>query len=252
MLTLIELENFLNELLKPQLFKDYCPNGLQVEGKPEINTIVTGVSANQELIDQATKVSADAIIVHHGFFWKNEDPCVTGIKRNRLAALLQNDISLLAYHLPLDAHLELGNNVQLGQVLGFHSISTFEPMPGLSLGTIGHLVSPVSGEELTLRIEEKLARKPLYIPGSAKLIEKVAWCTGAAQDFIDSAVKLSADAYITGEVSERTVHIAKEAGIHFFAAGHHATERYGIKALGDFLKEKFAIKHIHIDIENPV
>lgn len=251
MLNIKNLKNYLDDLLKPELFSDYCPNGLQVSGKNSISTIVTGVTACQALIDEAIRLKADALLVHHGFFWKGENPCITGIKRNRIAALLKNDINLLAYHLPLDAHPEFGNNIQLAKELEImvDPQSTQDPR---NLCCFGHLAKPQSGEALSNTITQKLGREPLHIPGQSSEIKKVAWCTGAAQDAIEQAVLLEADAFITGEVSERTVHFARENGLHFYAAGHHATECFGVQALGEHLSKKFGIKSIFVNIENPV
>ncbi len=243
--------NYLNELLKPELFNDYCPNGLQVSGTNSISTIVTGVTACQALINEAVRLKADALLVHHGFFWKGENPCVVGIKRNRLAALLEHKINLIAYHLPLDAHRELGNNNQLAQKLKIIVDQKSSENP-TNLCWSGILSPSLSGDEFSTLITEKLGREPLHIPGKATAIKRVMWCTGAAQDAIENAVLSEADAFITGEVSERTVHIARENGLHFYAAGHHATECYGIQALGEHLAKKWGIKTIFVNIDNPV
>jgi dinuclear metal center YbgI/SA1388 family protein len=252
MVTLQQLVYYLDGLLTPGVFKDYAPNGLQVEGRSSINTLVTGVTANQALIDAAIQYQADAILVHHGFFWKNELATLVGMKYRRIKSLILNDISLLAYHLPLDAHLELGNNTQLAKLLHIEFIDTFQVEPGLFLGFKGKLSSPMSGEHFSEVIAGKLGRQPLYIQGGSPFIETIAWCTGAAQDYLLSAAEQGVDAFITGEISERTVHIARENNLHFYAAGHHATERYGIKALGDHLGEEFQLTHYFIDIDNPV
>lgn len=252
MITLLTLVAYLDELLQPELFKDYCPNGLQVEGKTSITTLVTGVTANQALIDAAIDLKADAILVHHGFFWKNEPACLVGMKYRRIKALLMHDISLIAYHLPLDAHLQFGNNAQLGELLEIEDMTTFPVESGLNIGFLGKLKTPASSEQFAALLTKTLSREPLHIKPNDQFIRTVAWCTGGAQDYILQAVEQNADAYITGEISERTVHIANEANIHFFAAGHHATERYGVKALGDHLSEKFQLNHHFVDIENPV
>lgn len=246
----IDLENYLNQLLKPEDFKDYCPNGLQVEGKKTIKKIITGVTACQALIDQAIEKKADALVVHHGYFWGGENPCIIGMKKNRLAALLNNDINLFAYHLPLDAHVEFGNNVELAKKLNINvDINQERVNPLLFNGTLN---TPMSGEDFSAHINNALSHEPLFIPGRKNKITKIAWCTGAAQDFIEEAHAMGVDAFLTGEVSERTVHFARENNIHFFAAGHHATEKYGIKALGNHLAEKFELACEFIDIENPV
>jgi len=238
--------------LQPERYRDYCPNGLQVEGAPIVSRIVSGVTASQALIDAAIEQGAQAILVHHGYFWKGESPQVVGMKRNRLKALLANDISLLAYHLPLDGHPELGNNARLAQLLGLSTEQGMEPDNERSIGLLGWLPEAMSGEEFAAHIESKLGRKPFHVTGSEKSIQRVAWCSGAAQSMIDQAVELGADAYLTGEVSEPTVHSARELGIHFYAAGHHATERYGVQALGEYLAEQLGVEHVFIDIDNPV
>jgi len=238
--------------LQPERYRDYCPNGLQVEGGSEVSRIVSGVTASQALIDAAIEQNAQAILVHHGYFWKGENPQVVGMKRNRLKALLENDISLLAYHLPLDGHPKLGNNARLAQLLDLSIEKGMEPDNDRSIGLLGRLPEAMSGEEFAAFIESKLGRKPFHVAGSEKSIQRVAWCSGAAQSMIDQAVELGADAYLTGEVSEPTVHSARELGIHFYAAGHHATERYGVQALGDYLAEQLGVEHVFIDIDNPV
>lgn len=249
---LCDIISLCEKLLEPERFKDYCPNGLQVEGASRITKIVSGVTASQALIDAAIEQDAQLILVHHGYFWKGENPHVVGMKHKRLKALLTHDINLLAYHLPLDAHATLGNNVQLANLLGLNIEHGMEPDNERSIGLIGRLPEPLSGDEFAAHIETKLGRKPLHIAGTDDLISRVAWCTGAAQGMIDDASKLQADAYLTGEVSEPTVHSARELGLHFYAAGHHATERYGVQALGEYLADQLAVEHVFIDIDNPV
>ncbi len=251
-IALTQLIEYLNNLLQPGAFKDYSPNGLQIEGKSTLHKIVTGVTANQALIDAAILEQADAILVHHGFFWKNESPVLVGMKQRRIKSLVLNDISLLAYHLPLDVHQVYGNNIQLAKKLQIDFTDTFEVEPGLALGFLGKLRVPLSGLHFMDFITRHLNRRPLYIEGESPLVHTIAWCSGAAQDYLQSAIDQGVNAYLTGEVSERTVHIAKENGIHFYAAGHHATERYGIQALGDHLSETFGLAHKFIDINNPV
>ena len=247
------LIDYLEQLLQPELFQDYCPNGLQVAGKHSIRHLVTGVTACQALIDRAIEEKANAILVHHGYFWKGEDPCITGIKHKRIQSLLKNNISLFAYHLPLDAHTTFGNNIQLANVCDFEVTEITDFSPNLPLGFVGKLKHTLNGKQLKQHIHDKLQREPLHIPGGGSgKIKTVCWCTGAAQSYLQQAIDLGVDAYITGEVSEHTVHLAKESGIHFYAAGHHATERYGVKALGEHLAEHFGIKHTFIDIDNPV
>mgnify|MGYP000052991410 CR=1 FL=1 len=248
---LTDLVTYINEMLQPEMFKDYCPNGLQVEGGADVSTIVSGVTASQALIDKAVEMKADVLLVHHGFFWRGEDSCITKIKKRRIKALLENDISLLAYHLPLDAHPSLGNNAQLADKLGIRITSGLELDNPRSVGNFGCFSESITADELAQRIDSALGRKPLLIAGGDHVIQNVAWCTGGAQGYIDKAIALGADAYISGEISESTVHTAREAGIHYFAAGHHATERYGVQALGECLEQEFDVKHHFVEISNP-
>tara|TARA_B100000795_G_scaffold229289_1_gene186309 strand:- start:111 stop:872 length:762 start_codon:yes stop_codon:yes gene_type:complete len=250
--SLKELELELKKVLRPEQFKDYCPNGLQVEGRKEISKLVTGVTACQELITAAAEAGADALLVHHGYFWRGEDQSISGIKKVRIEALLKHELSLLAYHLPLDVHQEFGNNVQLGKVLGIEINGELGKQNNHPIGLTGTIDQGTDFETLKALIADKLDRQPLAIEGKSKTIKSIAWCTGAAQNYIELAVAAGADAYITGEVSEPTVHIARESGIHFFSAGHHATERYGVQAMGSYLASKFNLDHQFIDIDNPV
>lgn len=246
------LVDYCNSLLQSDAFQDYCPNGLQVEGAGQVQRLVTGVTASQALVDAAVAAGAQMLLVHHGYFWKGEPSTVTGIKHRRLKALLGADINLLAYHLPLDVHGELGNNVQLAKLLGWEVLGGLEPDNPRSVGLYGELPDAVEGSVLARQMAAVLQREPLHIAGNDRPIKRIAWCTGAAQGYIERAISLGADAYVTGEVSEPTVHAARENGIHFFAAGHHATERYGVKALGEHLAERFGLEHEFIDIDNPV
>jgi dinuclear metal center YbgI/SA1388 family protein len=252
MISLKELVDYTNTLLQADSFHDYCPNGLQVEGRPEVHTIVTGVTASLALLEAAQDAGADAIVVHHGYFWKGEDACVAGMKRARLRQLLATETSLLAWHLPLDAHAELGNNAQLAQVLGFRRTGSFGNDGGMELACAGELEQPRTAAALGEHIATCLGRAPQHIAGSASTIQQVGWCTGAAQSYLEAAAARGLDAFISGEISEQTVHIARECGIHYFAAGHHATERYGVQALGAHLAERFALTHQFIDVANPV
>jgi len=252
MVHVADLTQYIAELLAVDRFKDYGPNGLQIEGKKEINRIVCGVTACQALIDAAIEAKADAILVHHGYFWKGEDPCLVGMKAGRVRSLFRADLNLLAYHLPLDAHSELGNNAQLAKRLGFRIDGRFMGDAETGIGMHGSLPKPMSGEMLSAHINSVLDRSPLHIKGNDRPIKRIAWCSGGAQGYIEQAVALGVDAYLTGEVSEHTVHAAREYGIHFFAAGHHATERYGVQALASHLAEKFAIEQHYVDIGNPV
>jgi dinuclear metal center YbgI/SA1388 family protein len=247
---LSDLVLHLDQCLQPGSFRDYCPNGLQVEGRSSVVRIATGVTANQALIDSAIEWRADALLVHHGYFWKGEAAEIVGMKRRRLASLLGNDVSLLAYHLPLDAHPVMGNNACFGRLLG---VSSGAPLEAQSLVNVGTLPEAISMREMIARIEQVTGRVPFHAgPDQSDSIQKIAWCTGAAQGYIDAAVAADADLFITGEVSEQTVHIAREEGIHFLAAGHHATERYGVQAVGEYLAKKFGLEHRFIDIDNPV
>ncbi|PCC99160.1 Nif3-like dinuclear metal center hexameric protein [Halopseudomonas pelagia] len=247
--TLVE---YCNTLLDSAAFQDYCPNGLQVEGREQIRMLVTGVTASQAMVDAAVAAGADMLLVHHGYFWKGESAPITGIKQRRLKALLGNDVNLLAYHLPLDVHAELGNNTQLARLMGWSVTAGLEPENPRSVGLQGELPTPMSGSEVAAHLARVLNREPLHIAGNDRPIKRIAWCTGAAQGYIDKAIALGVDAFVTGEISEPTVHAARENGIHFFSAGHHATERYGVKALGEHLAERFGIEHQFIDIDNPV
>ena len=246
---LSELQDYIGSLLEIGRFRDYCPNGVQVEGKPEVNRIATGVTASQRLIEAATTWGADAILVHHGFFWRNEDAAIVGIKKRRIALLLQHDTSLLAYHLPLDAHAEFGNNAQLGRQLGFVEQGRFGEQ---NIACHGELIQAKTLNELTSHIESVLGRTPLVIGESDRSVHRIAWCSGAAQDFFEKAVSLGVDAFLTGEISEQSVHVAHETGVAFIAAGHHATERYGIQALGEHLANQCGIEHHYFELDNPV
>lgn len=245
------LDDYLSQFLAVDKVKDYCPNGLQVEGREKIETIVTGVTATQALIERAVEINADAVIVHHGYFWKNEDPRLVGMKRSRVACLLRHDINLYAYHLPLDVHASVGNNAQLAKLLGVELVGGLEPKKSVSVPVYGKLNTPCSLEDFALTVEEKLHRKPLVVKGSDRPIETIGICSGGAQGYIDLAADAKLDAYLTGEVSEQTVHVAREMGIHFIAAGHHATERYGVKALGEHIHAQFGLNVQFVDIDNP-
>jgi len=245
----------LSDWLEPEAVKDYCPNGLQVEGKSTIEKVVTGVTASQALINQAGAVGADALIVHHGYFWSGEAQPITGMKRRRIKALLDADINLLAYHLPLDVHAEFGNNVELIKLInGASSTETIYPVESVAprgVVMMAQLEKPCTGHELAKRLEELLARKLTAAECNATTIQRIAVCTGGGQNFIEAALEAGADAFITGEVSEQTIHVARECGIQFFAAGHHATERYGIRALGNKLATECGLDVQFIDIDNP-
>ncbi|AAY39159.1 Nif3-like dinuclear metal center hexameric protein [Pseudomonas syringae] len=231
--------------------QDYCPNGLQVEGRPQVMRIVSGVTASQALLDAAVDAQADLVLVHHGYFWKGENPCVVGMKQRRLKTLLKHDISLLAYHLPLDVHPEVGNNVQLARQLDITVEGPLDPESPRVVGLIGSLSEPVTARDFARRVQDALGREPLLIEGS-QMIRRVGWCTGGGQNYIDQAVLEGVDLFLSGEASEQTFHSARENDISFIAAGHHATERYGVQALGDYLARRFALEHIFIDCPNPI
>ena len=243
------LNDYLNTLLQPERFSDYCPNGLQVEGKQEINKIVTGVTASMALLQAAAEAKADTILVHHGYFWRGEALPITGIKKRRIQFLLQHDINLFAYHLPLDLHAELGNNVMLAKQLGLTITGRAGDKDMLLLAELNQ---PQTLQTLVETIAHKLQRTPQVIGDLNKPIKYIALCTGAAQGYIEQAVAAGVDVYISGEISEQTVHVARESGMSYISAGHHATERYGIQALGEHLAQKFDFQHEFIDIDNPV
>ncbi len=249
--TVTDIVQRLDDLLQPQLFNDYCPNGLQIEGRAEVELLVTGVTACQALLDAAVAAGADAILVHHGYFWRGEDSCITGMKKRRIKHLLENNISLLAYHLPLDAHSELGNNAQFAEKLGINVTGGLDPKDAHSIGNIGHFKKRIRIQALLQQIEKRLGRSPLHIGDSLAEVETVAWCTGGAQGYIEQAINQAVDVFITGEISEQTVHMAREEDIHFIAAGHHATERYGVQAVGAYLEREMGVTHRFIDIDNP-
>lgn len=230
---------------------DYCPNGLQVEGRPQVRRIVSGVTASQALLDAAVEAEADVVLVHHGYFWKGEDACITGMKRRRLQTLLGNDISLLAYHLPLDVHPEVGNNVQLARQLEITVEGPLDANNPKVVGLLGSLDEPLSPRDFARRVQDVLGREPLLVEGQG-MVRKVGWCTGGGQGYIDNAIAAGVDLFLTGEASEQTYHSARENGVSFIAAGHHATERYGVQALGDYLARRFAVEHLFIDCPNPV
>lgn len=246
-----QLVTLIDEKLNSARIKDYCPNGLQVEGKASISTIVTGVTASQALLEQAVALGADAVLVHHGYFWKNEAMPVTGMKKRRLALLLEHDINLLAYHLPLDVHAELGNNAQLGKLLGIsqsEAVLTAEPLGVLQQG---QLATATALADIAAQLRQVLGREVLVEDAGIGLVKQIAWCTGGGQGYIEQAAAAGAQLFVTGEVSEQTIHVARELGIHFIAAGHHATERYGIKALGEYLAAELGLKVHFVDIANP-
>lgn len=239
---------YLESLLEPARYRDYCPNGLQVEGRAEVRRIVCGVTASQALIEAAIAREADAIIVHHGWFWKNEDGRVIGFRKRRLQALLAHDINLIAYHLPLDAHAELGNNAQLGKRLGWSVIGRFAEQ---EIGFLGTPASPMPAREIAAQVGAMLGRAPLLVGDAARVVSKIAWCSGGAQGYFEAAIAAGADLYLSGEISEPTVHLARESGVPYLAAGHHATERYGVMALGEHLAAHCGLECEFVEIDNP-
>ena len=243
-----ELEVYLATLLAVDTFRDYGPNGLQVEGRAEVRTVVSGVTASLALIDAAIERGADAILVHHGLFWRGHDGRLTGWLRERVARLISHGINLFAYHLPLDAHAQWGNNVQLGQVLGLQADGRFGEQ---QLGFIGPAGGLTDAGRLAATVADRLGRTPVLVPGDGRPLARIAWCTGGAQGYFESAIAAGADAYLTGEISEPQAHIARETGVAFLACGHHATERYGAPALAAHVAERLGLVHHFIDIPNP-
>jgi dinuclear metal center YbgI/SA1388 family protein len=243
-----ELRSYLDKLLEIERYRDYCPNGLQVEGAAEVQRIVCGVTASQALLDEAVRRRAHAVVVHHGWFWRGEDSRVTGLRKKRLATLLGQDISLFAYHLPLDGHPELGNNARLGLHCGWQVDSRFGEQ---EIGMIGRLAAPATLEALRSQIERALGRQVLAIGDHDRLVERIAWCSGGAQNMFEQAIAAGVDCYVSGEISEQCTHLARESGVAYIAAGHHATERYGIAALCAHLGEALGLDAQFVDIDNP-
>lgn len=245
-----QLVNYLNQELQVATIKDYCPNGLQIEGRGAIEHLVTGVTASQQLIDAAIAVKADAILVHHGYFWKGESEVLTGMKKRRIASILAHDINLLAYHLPIDMHSHWGNNAQLGALFEFDNVA---PLAAVSpAGIVYQGQTDTTLADLGALISHKLGRELVVCEGDKdRPVQKVAWCTGGGQSFIAQAAEAGCDVFISGEVSEQTIHVAREMNIAFIAAGHHATERYGVKAVGEHLAAEFGLQVTFIDIDNP-
>jgi dinuclear metal center YbgI/SA1388 family protein len=244
-----ELRDYIGSELAISRFRDYCPNGVQVEGRGEVRRLATVVTASQAVLEAATAWGADAILAHHGYFWRNEDAAIAGIKKRRVAHLLQHDVSLLAYHLPLDAHPEFGNNAQLGKQLGFAEQGRFGEQ---DIAMHGTLLQPQTLQQLVKHVHETLCRAPLVIGHANPDITRIAWCSGGGQGYFEQAVQLGVDAFLTGEISEQNVHVAQETGVAFIAAGHHATERYGVQALGEHLAATFSLEHRFFDQDNPV
>ena len=246
-----DLLSAFDTLLQPERFKDFGPNGLQVEGKPEVQKIVSGVTASLALIEAAIAANADALFVHHGLFWRGQSGTVTGWMKQRLALLLQHDINLYAYHLPLDAHPELGNNAQLGLQLGLTATSRFGDQNLGFLGARGDGGSFTDASNLAEHVKNALNRPVAHIYCSQTAIKNIAWCTGGAQDYFEAAIAAGADAFITGEISEPQAHYAREMKVTYIACGHHASERYGAPAVAAHVAAQHGLAHAFIDIDNP-
>ena len=242
----VQVETFLRALLQPDGIKDYGPNGLQVEGRREVRHVVSGVTASLAFIDAAIAVGADTLLVHHGLFWRGQDGRLTGWLAARVRRLMAADVNLFAYHLPLDAHAEFGNNAQLGLRLGLQADARFGEQ---ALGFIGPADTTLA--VLAKRVHGVLGRAPTVLPGDGRALRRVAWCTGGAQGYFEAAIAAGADVFLTGEVSEPQAHLARETGVAFLACGHHATERYGAPAVGAHLAAAFGLQHRFIDIDNP-
>lgn len=242
------LLSHLHQMLEADRFKDYGPNGLQVEGKARIHKVVTGVTASLALIEAAVAEGADALLVHHGLFWRGQDGRVTGWMRQRLAKLLQHDINLIAYHLPLDAHASLGNNAQWGQRLGWVADTRFGDQ---NLGFMGPAPAGLGFDALLQQLRQVMGREVTGIPGDGRPIQRVAWCSGGAQGYFEQAIAAGADVFLTGEISEPQAHYAQETGVAFIACGHHASERWGVQAVGEHLAQRMGVVHTFIDLPNP-
>jgi dinuclear metal center YbgI/SA1388 family protein len=243
-----EVEGFLNQLLAPDRFKDYGPNGLQVEGRGEVRKLVSGVTASLAFINAAIDAGADAILVHHGLFWRGQDGRLTGWLKARVQRLMQAELNLFAYHLPLDAHPTLGNNARLGAELGLEADARCADQDMVFSGPAGGLATlPV----LQARVAERLRRVPLAVPGDGRPLRRIAWCTGGAQGYFEAAIAAGADVFLTGEISEPQAHLARETGVAFMACGHHATERYGAPAVGAHVASALGLAHEFIEIDNP-
>ena len=252
MAKLQDIIQWCDQTLKSTEFKDYAPNGLQIEGKTEVRKILAAVTASQDAIDAAIRENADLLLVHHGYFWKGEAYPITGMRGKRIKSLIQHDISLLAYHLPLDSHPSLGNNAAIADLLKLERIEALDPSERHPIGNIGYLNQPMPVEDFKKFVSETLKFDVTHLPADKNMIEKVGFCTGGAQDFIVKAAEQGCDAYISGEVSERTFYEAKELDVHYFACGHHATERYGVQRLGQAISEQFDIEYVYFELNNPI
>ena len=252
MANLSEIIRWCDQTLKAQEFKDYAPNGLQIEGKAEVKKILCAVTASQTAIDAAIAYGADMLLVHHGYFWKGEAYPITGMRGKRIKSLIQNDISLVGYHLPLDSHPTLGNNAAISDLLGLENIEALDPSERHPIGNIGYLKTAMSPEAFKSFVSEQLAFDAIHLTAERKEIRKIGYCTGGAQDFIKKAFDQNCDAYISGEVSERTFYEAQELNVHYYACGHHATERYGVQRLAQAISEQFGIETQYFELNNPI
>lgn len=252
MAKLNEIIQWCDHILKSPEFKDYAPNGLQIEGKPDVNKILCAVTASQGAIEAAIEQGADMLLVHHGYFWKGEPYPITGMRGKRIKSLIQHDISLAGYHLPLDSHPTLGNNAAIADILALENIEALDPSEHHPIGNIGYLKQPVSAEEFKLYVSQRLDFNAIHLTADKKSIQKIGFCTGGAQDFIGKAAERNCDAYISGEVSERTFYEAKELNVHYYACGHHATERYGVQRLAKAISEQFDIEYSYFELNNPI
>ncbi|WP_296283083.1 Nif3-like dinuclear metal center hexameric protein [uncultured Acinetobacter sp.] len=252
MALLKEIIQWCDQTLKSHEFKDYAPNGLQIEGKPEVKKILCAVTASQDAIDAAIAQQADLLLVHHGYFWKGEPYPITGMRGKRIKTLIQNDISLVGYHLPLDSHPTLGNNAAIAEMLNLENIEALNPSEPNPIGNIGYLNTPMRPDDFKCFLTEKFGFDTIHLNAEKPMIQKVGFCTGAAQDFISQAAVMDCDAFISGEVSERTFYEAKELNVHYFACGHHATERYGVQRLAKAISEQFNIEYSYFELNNPI
>ncbi|PPB86491.1 Nif3-like dinuclear metal center hexameric protein [Acinetobacter soli] len=252
MTQLNEIVSWCDQTLSSAQFKDYAPNGLQIEGTSEVKHVLCAVTASEAAIDAAIAMQADVLLVHHGYFWKGEPYPITGMRGHRIKKLIQNNISLLAYHLPLDAHPTLGNNAAIADLLELERIEVLDPNEKFPIGNIGYLTQAVSPETFKAKLQDTFDFNIIHLPAQVKSIQKIGFCTGGAQDFIAKAAAQGCDAYISGEVSERTFYEAQELNLHYFACGHHATERYGVQRLGKALSEHFSLKYTYFELNNPI
>ncbi len=249
---LTEIIQWCDQTLSASAFKDYAPNGLQIEGNTEVNKILCAVSASQTAVDAAIAQGADLLLVHHGYFWKGEAYPITGMRGKRIKALIKNDISLVGYHLPLDSHPSLGNNAAIADLLELERIEALDPSERHPIGNIGYLKQPMNPEQFKAFVSEKLGFDAIHLPADKTEIFKVGFCRAGAQDYIHKAAAQHCDDYITGEVSERTFYEAQELNVHYYACGHHATEKYGVQRLAKAISEQFNIEYSYYELNNPI